>query len=194
VNGSNQRFDHRIPGVGVIAGQIDRLSDFKLDLGTPGVHAIAETNSMRTFAGSILIFMACGLVGPLLRWATWPPTPAPRGSGFSFDDFIYDLVLFLWPTQPLAAMEVTIGSFAAITLSIGANALLFGIVAALAAIIARQPGKLLGLYVATCIVVFLLALWSAGFSVAFLNVGALAVAFLLYAVPFLAVLGLARKG
>ena len=72
--------------------------------------------------------------------------------------------------------------------------MLFGIVAALAAIIARQPGKLLGLYVATCIVVFLLALWSAGFSVAFLNVGALAVAFLLYAVPFLAVLGLACKG
>jgi len=91
-------------------------------------------------------------------------------------------------------MEVTIGSFGAITLSVGANALFFGIVGALAAVIARQPGKLLGLYVATCIVVFLLALWSAGFSVAFLNVGALAVAFLLYAVPFLAVLGLARKG
>jgi hypothetical protein len=91
-------------------------------------------------------------------------------------------------------MEVTIGSFAAITLSIGANALFFGMVGALAAVIARQPGKLLGLYVAACIVVFLLALWSAGFSVAFLNVGALVVVFLLYAVPFLAVFGFARKG
>ena len=149
---------------------------------------------MRTVAGSILIFMACGLAGPLLRWATWPPSPAPQGSGFSFDDFIYDLVLFLWPTQPLAVMEVTIGSFAAITLSVGANALLFGIVGALAAVIARQPGKLLGLYLAACIVMFLLALWSAGFSVAFLNVGALAVGFLMYAVPFLAVFWFARKG
>jgi len=149
---------------------------------------------MRTVAGSILIFVASGLVGPLLRWATWPPSHAPQGSGFSFDDFIYDLVLFLWPTQPLAVMEVTIGSFAAITLSVGANTLFFGIAGALAAVIARQPGKLLGLYLAACIMVFLLALWSAGFSVAFLNVGALAVAFLVYAVPFLSVFGFARKG
>jgi len=91
-------------------------------------------------------------------------------------------------------MEVTIGSFAAITLSVGANTLFFGIAGALAAVIARQPGKLLGLYLAACIMVFLLALWSAGFSVAFLNVGALAVAFLVYAVPFLSVFGFARKG
>ena len=149
---------------------------------------------MRTVSGSILIFIGSGLAGPLLRWATWPSNPAPQGSGFSFDNLIYDLVLFLWPTQPLAVMEVTIGSFAATSLSVGANALLFGIVGALAAAIARQRGKLLGLYLAACIVVFLLALWSAGFSVAFVNVGALAVVFLLYAVPFLAVLGLARKG
>ena len=149
---------------------------------------------MRTVAGSILIFVASGLVGPLLRWATWPPSHAPQGSGFSFDDFVYDLVLLLWPTQPLAVMEVTMGSFAAVTLSVGANALFFGIVGALAAVIARQPRKLLGLYLAACLVVFLLAFWSAGFSVAFLNVGALAVGFLLYAVPFLVVFWFARKG
>src|SRR5437879_11723028 len=100
---------------------------------------------MRTVAGSILIFMACGLAGPLLRWATWPPSPAPQGSGFSFDDFIYDLVFFLWPTQPLAVMEVTIGSFAAITLSVGANDLLSGMVGGLAAVIARRPGTRVGL-------------------------------------------------
>ena len=149
---------------------------------------------MRTVAGSILIFVASGLVGPLLRSATWPPSHAPQGSGFSFDDFVYDLVLLLWPTQPLAVMEVTMGSFAAVTLSIGANALFFGIVGALAAVIARQPRKLLGFYLAACLVVFLLAFWSAGFSVAFLNVGALAVAFLLYAVPFFVVFGFASKG
>ena len=72
--------------------------------------------------------------------------------------------------------------------------MLFGIVGALAAVIARQPGKLLGLYLAACIVMFLFALWSTGFSVAFVNVGALAVGFLLYAVPFLAVFWFARKG
>src|SRR5207245_1989173 len=93
---------------------------------------------MRTVAGSILIFIGSGLAGPLLRWATWPSNPAPQGSGFSFDNLIYDLVLFLWPTQPLAVMEVTIGSFAATSLSVGANALLFGIVGALAAAIARD--------------------------------------------------------
>jgi hypothetical protein len=149
---------------------------------------------MRTVVSSIVIFMACGLAGPLLRWATWPPSPTPQGSGFSFDDFIYDLVLLLWPTQPLAVVEVTIGSLAAIGVSVGANIMFFGITGALAATLARQPVKLLALYLVACIVVLAVALWSAGFSVAFLNVSALVVAVLLYAVPFLAVFRFARKG
>src|SRR2546426_999735 len=98
------------------------------------------------------------------------------------------------PRSLPGCLAMTAANAPAITLSVGANALFFGIAGALAAVIARQPGKLLGLYLAACILVFLLALWSAGFSVAFLNVGALAVAFLLYAVPFLAVFGFARKG
>ena len=148
---------------------------------------------MRTVVRSILIFMACGLAGPLLRWVTWPPTPTPQGSGFSFDDFIYDLVLFLWPTQPLAVLEVTIGSFAAIGVSVGANVLFFGIAGALAGTISRQPVKLLALYLVACTVMLAFALWTAGFTVAYLNVSALVVAVLLYAVPFLAVFRFGRK-
>jgi hypothetical protein len=137
---------------------------------------------MKIFSGSILVFLACGLAGPLLRWATWPPKPASTGG-----DFVYDLVLFLWPTQPLAVMEATIGPVAAIALSIGANVVLFGVVGLVAAAVAARVSRLIALYVLVCLGVLLFALWTAGFSVAFVNMGALVIAFVLYALPFVAV-------
>lgn len=143
---------------------------------------------MKTSSPSILVFLACGLVGPLLRWATWPPKPASTGG-----DFVYDLVLLLWPTQPLAVMEATIGPVAAIALSIGANVVLFGVVGIVAAAVADRVSRLIAFYVVVCLGLLLFALWIAGFAVAFVNIGALVVAFVLYALPFVAVSRMSRN-
>lgn len=143
---------------------------------------------MKTSSRSILVFLACGLVGPLLRWATWPPKPASIGG-----DFVYDLVLFLWPTQPLAVMEATVGPAAATALSIGANVILFGVVGLVAAAVAARVSRLIALYVLVCFGVLLFALSTAGFSVAYVNMGALLVAFVLYALPFVAISRILRN-
>jgi len=44
-----------------------------------------------------------------------------------------------------------------------------------------------------CLGVLLFALWLAGFSISFLNIGALVVAFVLYALPFVAVSRMSRN-
>ena len=139
---------------------------------------------MRVPAVSTLIFIASAFVGPLIRLATWPPSKFEQGSFLSIGDFVYDLVLLLWPTQPLAVIEVNTGSWVAIVVSVAANILLFGLLGVVAGFSAKQRLGLLALYVVVCALVLLLALWGAGFSFAYLNVVALLVALLLYAVPF----------
>src|SRR5687768_15157473 len=135
---------------------------------------------MRTFVASVLIFIGFGLFGPLLRWATWPPVMTP------FQDFIYELVLLLWPTQPLAMWEASIGSAAAGALAVGANVLLWGVLGAVVGLIAKRPATVWGVYPVFCAVMFLFLVWITGSSLRVADVYALVVAFFLYALPFLA--------
>jgi hypothetical protein len=146
---------------------------------------------MKASSAPILIFLACGLAGPILRWATWPPTSTSSGS--SSADFVYELVLLLWPTQPLAVLEAVIGSFAAITLSVGANMLVFGSVGLLASAISQHKSRLISLYVVICLGLALFAFWVAGYSAEFVHLGALVTALVLYALPFMAAAALARN-
>src|SRR3989442_7074016 len=83
-------------------------------------------DNVRTVVRSTLVFLVAGLVGPLIRWVT-PPTPTGQGLSSSIGDFIYSLVLLLWPAQPLAVIEVNTGRFVAAIASVGANLLLFGV-------------------------------------------------------------------
>jgi len=141
---------------------------------------------MRTIIWSILIFVASSFAGPLVRWATWPP----KATG-GFADFMYDLVLLLWPTQPLTVVEASAGTFAAIVLSVGANALLFGVVGALAGILGSKRAALLALYMAACAMLIAFALWGFGFPMTYSNAGALVAVAFLYALLFFAVFRLA---
>jgi hypothetical protein len=140
---------------------------------------------MRTLAFSILIFVASALAGPLVRFVAWPPSKLEQGS--SVRDFVYDLVLLLWPTQPLAAIEVSVGALVAVAVSVAANILLFAVAGMVAGVSARQPPRLLIVYLVVCGMVLMVALWGAGFSFEYVNIPALLVAFILYALPFWAV-------
>ena len=143
---------------------------------------------MRALARSILIFGLCGLVGPLIRWATWPPARPTEGVG---EDFIYNLVLLLWPAQPLAAIEASTGRLVAAAVSVGANLLLFSALGVAVGLLVRRPAPVVVLYLATCAAVLAFALWIVGFEFAYLSLIALMVAFLIYAVPFFSAFRLA---
>jgi len=149
--------------------------------------------TMRGLAISTLIFGATAFVGPLIRWMTWPPSKFEQGSSTSIGNFVYDLVFLLWPTQPLAVIDVNTGPLVAGVVAVGANVLLFGFVGLVVGSVAKHAPGLLALYVLVCALVLLLALWGAGFSVAYLNIFALVAALLLYAVPFWATARLAAR-
>jgi hypothetical protein len=164
-----------------------------MPLGTrrgPSTGDCRRSDGMRKLLLSVTIFAASAFAGPLIRFATWPPSKLGHES--SIRDHIYDLVLLLWPTQPLAVIEVNVGTFLAVAISIGANILLFAVAGVIAGISSGQPVRLFAFYVAVCVVLVILALWNAGFSIASLNIIALSIAFVLYALPFWAVLKIKR--
>lgn len=138
---------------------------------------------------STIVFAGAGLVGPLFRFAAWPPSQFDVLLPKSVSNFLYDFVLLLWPTQPMAAVEVNIGRTAAAALAVATNLLLFAALGVAVGTLARTRARLITGYAIVCGLIFYFDLWGAGFSFAYLNVFALAVALLLYAVPFWVVRG-----
>ena len=148
---------------------------------------------MRVIGFSTLVFAAGSLLGPLLRWATWPPSKFMEGPLLPIGDFIYYLVLLLWPAQLLAVMEVSTGRLVAGIVAVGVNILLFGLVGVVAGIFAKRRLALLALYLLTCILVLCFAVWAVG-SLADTNIYSLVVALLLYAIPFWVITRLNNPG
>ena len=132
---------------------------------------------------SSLVFAASALVGPLLRWTTWPPSKFMEGSQLPIGDFIYYLVLLIWPAQPIAVIEVNTGTVMAAVTSVGVNIFLFSLVGAFAGVLAKWRPALLAFYLLVCVMVMCLVVWVAG-GLADINILSLVVAFLLYAIPF----------
>jgi hypothetical protein len=71
-------------------------------------------------------------------------------------EFVYLLVILLWPTQPLAVMEVNVGTPVAITYAILANMLLFGVLGLLGGITASSR---LGRILLYCVIATLITLY-----------------------------------
>jgi len=141
---------------------------------------------MKTFVPSILLFSAAGIAGPLLRWATWPPGRVGDGTGFSMNDFLYNLVLLLWPTQPLGVMEASVGRDMALAIAVGANLILFGVAGVIVSIASRRLTGIATVYVLLCAMLTGFAFWIAGKNLGDIDVVALLVAVALYGLLFLA--------
>jgi hypothetical protein len=142
---------------------------------------------MNPFLASTTAFGVFATLGPLVRWASWLLSSAFRSLHEFLHAFIADLIFLLWPAGLVAVMEVTPGRIVAAAYAIGANVLFFIAIGLLAAAMARRRAALFALYLVMSVLVCFLALWGAGFSLAFLNEYALMAALLLYATPFLVV-------
>lgn len=130
------------------------------------------------------IFALSGLVGPLVRFLTWPPEKFEELTSASMSEFVYHLVILLWPTQPMAVIEVNIGTLLAGTIAISANVLWFSVIGLVAGIGAKRFSWLIACYVVVSGLVLLVALWGSGFDFEFFDVPAFTVALLIYAIPF----------
>lgn len=144
------------------------------------------------FVRTTLLFGLMGLVGPCVRWLTWSLSTFEQSTSAALSTFIYDLVFLLWPTQPLAVMEVNIGFANAGLVAVSANILLFGMVGVLAGILVNNRLGLIVLYLTQGLLLILFSLWGAGFSMAYLNVATIVLALLMHAVPFFLAARLAR--
>lgn len=141
---------------------------------------------MRRVLVATVTFGVSALMGPLVRFATWPPSKLGNEASAS-GSFVYDLVFLLWPAQLLAVAEASMGRLAAAALAVGTNVVLFAFVGVVVGLVAKKPAAFVALYGLLSVSLLFFGLWGAGFSPAYLNWFALVVALLLYAIPFWAV-------
>jgi hypothetical protein len=125
---------------------------------------------------SLLVFAGAGLLGPIV----WNVVRHPS----RMENFVSDLVFLLWPTQPMGVIETNVGAPAALAVTIGSNLVLFAVIGVIVGLAARSRGQLAAAYAVVCVLLFAWAFYGAGFSFAHLGVLALAVALLVYAIPF----------
>lgn len=149
---------------------------------------------MRYILTTVAVFAAWALAGPLLRLATWPPDSPRSGGSESDSNFLYDLVLLLWPTQPLAVMEASVGTVMGVAIAVLANVILFAVLGILIGATAKYRSWILAMYVGVAALLVLLAFFAAGFSASHVSFGALIAAILLYALPFTATTYLLHGG
>ena len=129
------------------------------------------------------VFALASFFGPFVRLLT-PYSKFDGSVSDRISQFGYDLVLLLWPAQPIAVMEASVGKLFAVAMALSANILLFTIIGFFAGISAKRSVWLGANYVIVCGLVLLVALWGTGYSLAHLNWVALITAFAFYAIPF----------
>lgn len=136
---------------------------------------------MRRTLASTVLFLCIGIVGPVLKLATWPPSAFEARFSERTVGFVNDLVILLWPPVLIGDGEGGVKLLLALA---GINLLFFVVLGAIVGVIGTTRGRLLTVYLVLCALIAWLEFWGAGFSRVYLNLGALLVAIILYAVPF----------
>lgn len=90
-------------------------------------------------------------------------------------------MILLWPTVLIGDGE---GGAKTLVALAGINLFFFVVLGAIVGVIGTTRGRLLTVYLVLCALIAWLELWGAGFSRVYLNLGALLVAIILYAIPF----------
>jgi hypothetical protein len=150
--------------------------------GSPVVrwHAWGVTTMKRRVFVSLIAFFLFSLVGPLIR-LVFPPT----ANSERFARIVDSVVLYIWPTTLLGVgREITWQTTVDLVV---ANILFFVLFGLLIGLLARRAWVAAVLYVLTCAAVFSIEAWGFKANIGFRTWSALAIIFLLYAIPFWAV-------
>ncbi len=142
---------------------------------------------MRRLLVSVVVFTSSALGGPIIRMLAWPPDRIEELMSPDAAEFLYYLVLFLWPAQPLAVAEVNTGRLVGWLIAIGGNALIFALVGGIVGVCRHRRAVLSLIYLGCCGALLLYALWGVSVTLTSLSCSALVLALALYAVPFLIV-------
>lgn len=138
----------------------------------------------------LLASFVAALVGPALALiASLTKLDTLDGSlgSSALSEFVYGLVLFVWPFQPLGVMEAVVGWIGAAVITVSANVLLFMVIGWLGFRFRQQPAILTILWGAVVAPLVLVAWWASGYDANFVNIPSLAVAALFYGALILVV-------
>ena len=143
-----------------------------------------KLSTMRRTLTSTVLFLCLGFLGPVLRLLTWPPSALEARFSERVVGFVNDLVILLWPSILMGDGE---GGVKVLVILAGINLLFFVILGSIIGLICNTRRRLLAAYFVLCVLITWLEFWSAGFSRAYLSWGALFVAVILYAIPFVTI-------
>jgi hypothetical protein len=126
---------------------------------------------------SVSAFSLFALLGPVILHFYWGRL-----------QIVMDNVLILvWPARFLATGG-TANNFHDQVMSIGVNIVLFALWGLLTGTVATGTRIVIALYLVLCALIGLVEAWASGFSLVYFSWSALAITFLLYWIPFCAVL------
>lgn len=131
----------------------------------------------------LLVSAVAALVGPVLALlgslTKLDSLDESLGSN-ALSEFVYGIVLLVWPFQPLGVLEAVVGWIGAAVITVGANILLFTLIGWLGFRFRQQPVLLAILWGAVVIPLTVVAWWASGNDAHFVNIPSLAVAALFY--------------
>lgn len=137
----------------------------------------------KLYSPRLLASLIAALVGPALALlaSLAKLDSLDRNLGTSaLSEFVYGLVLFVWPFQPLGVLEGVIGWIGAAVITVSANILLFMVIGWLGFRFRHQPATLAILWGAVVAPLVVVAWWASGYDAHFVNIPSLAVAALFY--------------
>lgn len=146
---------------------------------------------MRRFVVTTMFFSIVALIGPLLRWATWPSSTEDFLTPTQF--FLYDLVILIWPAQIFWDGEATASLIENLFWSVGGNIFLYALLGAAASFLVSHPRRLFALYLFVCTWGLVIILTVKEFNPAYYDVLAVVAAWAVFAIPFLAVARLVNR-
>ena len=127
---------------------------------------------------SVAAFSAFGLAGPLIQRAFWPPA---------------NFLILIWPALMLGSGGTARTLPHDLVMTGGINVVFFALAGLFIASIATRTSIVLGIYLAISALAVLGGAWGSGFSFAFFSWKDVAVAILLYSLPFCVVWCSARN-
>lgn len=118
-----------------------------------------------------LVFTCGAFIGPSLV-----PIMLSFPTFSSANNFIADVVLFLWPMWPIAVMEASIGTFWAVFIAVSANVLVFAVLGIVVVLSTHRKTAFLVVSVTLFFLMMWFGYWLAGSDAAHIKIRPLATA------------------
>jgi len=133
----------------------------------------------------VAVFAAAALVGPLIRLLSWPPGSLEASGSARAEDLLYEILGYLWPTQPLAVFAPADSVVVGFIFASLANIALFAVVGRITDAVSRRRHGVPVWYSAYCALLLAFGLFESGAKLKYFSVSAFGASIVFYGLVFL---------